>query len=120
IGLPLPNVWITILDDDGNEVPLGQAGEIAIKGPQVMSGYWQQPDETAKVMMPDGYFKSGDIGEMDASGYIKIVDRKKDMIVVSGFKVFPNEIEGVVASHPGVMECAAVGVPDGKSGEAVM
>jgi len=120
IGLPLPNVWITILDDDGNEVPLGQAGEIAIKGPQVMSGYWQQPDETAKVMTPDGYFKSGDIGEMDASGYIKIVDRKKDMIVVSGFKVFPNEIEAVVASHPGVLECAAVGVPDEKSGEAVM
>jgi len=120
IGLPLPNVWITILDDDGNEVPLGQAGEIAIKGPQVMSGYWQRPDETAEVMTPDGFFKSGDIGEMDANGYIKIVDRKKDMIVISGFKVFPNEIEAVVASHPGVLECAVVGVPDEKSGEAVM
>jgi long-chain acyl-CoA synthetase len=120
IGLPMPNVWIEILDDNGNEVPLGQSGEIAIKGPQVMSGYWQQPDETAKVMTADGYFKSGDIGVMDARGYVKIVDRKKDMIIISGFKVFPNEIEDVVASHPGVMECAAVGVPDEKSGEAVM
>ncbi|HSI00860.1 MAG TPA: AMP-binding protein, partial [Reyranella sp.] len=120
IGLPMPNVWIEILDDDGKEVPLGQAGEIAIKGPQVMEGYWQRPDETAKVMTPDGYFKSGDIGVMDERGYVKIVDRKKDMIVVSGFKVFPNEIEDVVASHPGVLECAVVGVPDEKSGEAVM
>ena len=120
IGLPLPNVWIKILDDNGNEVPLGESGEIAIKGPQVMSGYWQRPDETAKVMTPDGYFKSGDIGVMDARGYVKIVDRKKDMIIISGFKVFPNEIEDVVAGHPGVMECAAVGVPDERSGEAVM
>ena len=120
IGLPLPNVEIKILDDQGKEVPLGEAGEIAIKGPQVMQGYWQRPDETALVMTPDGFFKSGDVGEMDARGYIKIVDRKKDMIVVSGFKVFPNEIEGVVASHPGVLECAAIGVPDAASGEAVM
>ena len=120
IGLPMPNVEIKILDDAGNELPLGEAGEIAIKGPQVMSGYWQRPDETAKVMTPDGFFKSGDIGVMDARGYIKIVDRKKDMIIISGFKVFPNEIEAVVASHPGVLECAAVGVPDEKSGEAVM
>jgi long-chain acyl-CoA synthetase len=120
IGLPMPNVEIKILDDQGDELPLGQAGEIAIKGPQVMRDYWQQPAETAKVMTPDGFFKSGDIGEMDARGYIKIVDRKKDMIVVSGFKVFPNEIEAVVANHPGVLECAAVGVPDEKSGEAVM
>jgi long-chain acyl-CoA synthetase len=120
IGLPMPNVWIKILDDNGAELPLGQSGEIAIKGPQVMSGYWQRPDETAQVMTPDGYFKSGDIGVMDDRGYVKIVDRKKDMIVISGFKVFPNEIEDVVASHPGVMECAAVGVPDEKSGEAVM
>ena len=120
IGLPLPNVEIRILDDDGNEVPLGAAGEIAIRGPQVMRDYWQQPEETAKVMTPDGFFKSGDIGEMDARGYIRIVDRKKDMIVVSGFKVYPNEIEAVVAAHPGVMECAAVGVPDKNSGEAVM
>jgi len=120
IGLPLPNVEIKILDDQGKEVALGEAGEIAIKGPQVMQGYWQRPDETALVMTPDGFFKSGDVGEMDAKGYIKIVDRKKDMIVVSGFKVFPNEIEGVVASHPGVLECAAIGVPDAGSGEAVM
>ena len=116
----MPNVWITILDDNGNELPLGEAGEIAIKGPQVMSGYWQRPDETAKVMTPDGYFKSGDIGTMDDRGYVKIVDRKKDMIIISGFKVFPNEIEEVIASHPGVLECAAVGVPDERSGEAVM
>ena len=120
IGLPMPNVWIKILDDNGNELPLGESGEIAIKGPQVMSGYWQRPDETANVMTPDGYFKSGDIGRMDERGFVKIVDRKKDMIIVSGFKVFPNEIEDVVASHPGVLECAAVGVPDEKSGEAVM
>jgi long-chain acyl-CoA synthetase len=120
IGLPMPNVWIKVLDDNGNELPLGEAGEIAIKGPQVMSGYWQRPDETANVMTPDGYFKSGDIGRMDERGYVKIVDRKKDMIIISGFKVFPNEIEDVVASHPGVLECAAVGVPDEKSGEAVM
>jgi len=120
IGLPLPNVEIRILDDEGKERPLGEAGEIAIKGPQVMQGYWQRPDETALVMTPDGFFKSGDVGEMDSRGYIKIVDRKKDMIVVSGFKVFPNEIEGVVASHPGVLECAAIGVPDAGSGEVVM
>ena len=120
IGLPLPNVEIKLLDDHGEEVPLGEAGEIAIRGPQVMQGYWQRPDETALVMTPDGFFKSGDIGVMDARGYIKIVDRKKDMIIVSGFKIFPNEIEAVVASHPGVMECAVVGVPDAGSGEAVM
>jgi long-chain acyl-CoA synthetase len=120
IGLPLPNVEIKILDEQGGEAPLGEAGEIAIRGPQVMQGYWQRPDETALVMTSDGFFKSGDIGEMDARGYIKIVDRKKDMIVVSGFKVYPNEIEGVVASHPGVLECAAIGVPDAGSGEAVM
>ena len=120
IGLPLPNVEIKLLDDHGKEVPPGEAGEIAIRGPQVMQGYWQRPDETALVMTPDGFFKSGDIGEMDARGYIRIVDRKKDMIIVSGFKIFPNEIEAVVASHPGVLECAVVGVPDTGSGEAVM
>jgi long-chain acyl-CoA synthetase len=120
IGLPLPNVEIKLLDDHGEEVSLGEAGEIAIRGPQVMQGYWQRPDETALVMTPDGFFKSGDIGEMNARGYIKIVDRKKDMIIVSGFKIFPNEIEAVVASHPGVLECAVVGVPDAGSGEAVM
>jgi long-chain acyl-CoA synthetase len=120
IGLPMPSVEIMILDDAGRELPTGEAGEIAIRGPQVMSGYWRRPDETAKVMTPDGFFKSGDIGTMDEHGYVRIVDRKKDMIIVSGFKVFPNEIEAVVANHPGVLECAAVGVPDEKSGEAVM
>jgi len=120
IGLPLPNVEIRILDDAGKDVALGQAGEIAIRGPQVMRDYWQQPDETAKVMTADGFFKSGDVGIMDARGYIKIVDRKKDMILVSGFNVYPNEVEEVVAAHPGVLECAAIGVPDANSGEAVM
>jgi long-chain acyl-CoA synthetase len=119
IGLPFPNTEIAILDDAGQPVPLGQPGEIAIRGPQVMAGYWNRPDETAKVMTPDGFFKSGDIGIMDESGYTKIVDRKKDMIVVSGFNVYPNEIEEVVVSHPDVLECAAVGVPDERSGEAV-
>ncbi len=119
IGLPIPGTYIKILDDDGAEVPLGQPGEIAIKGPQVMAGYWQRPDETAKVMTPDGYFKSGDIGVMDERGYTKIVDRKKDMILVSGFNVYPNELEDVVAAMPGVMEVAAVGVPDDKTGEAI-
>lgn len=119
IGVPLPNTRLKCLDDDGNEVPLGQPGEIAIHGPQVMAGYWQRPDETAKVMTPDGYFKSGDIGTMDARGYFKIVDRKKDMVLVSGFNVYPNEVEDVVAQLAGVLECAVVGVPDEKTGEAV-
>ena len=119
IGLPVPNTEIAILDDDGNHLPVGSTGEIAIRGPQVMAGYWQRPDETAKVMTPDGFFRTGDIGVMDADGYTKIVDRKKDMILVSGFNVYPNEVEGVVAGHPGVLECAAVGVPDANSGEAV-
>jgi long-chain acyl-CoA synthetase len=119
IGLPLPSTWLKLLDDDGNEVPAGERGEIAIKGPQVMAGYWQRPDETAKVMTPDGYFKSGDIGVVDERGYFKVVDRKKDMILVSGFNVYPNEVEDVVALIPGVLECAAVGVPDEKTGEAV-
>jgi len=119
IGLPMPNVEIRLLDDDGHDVPPGQPGEIAIRGPQVMSGYWQRPDETAKVMTPDGFFKSGDVGVMDERGFFKIVDRKKDMILVSGFNVYPNEIEGVAAMHPGVLEAAAVGVPDKNSGEAV-
>jgi long-chain acyl-CoA synthetase len=120
IGLPLPNIDVRLIDDDGNDVAPGQPGEIAIKGPQVMAGYWQLPDETEKVMTPDGYFKSGDIGVMDNRGYVKIVDRKKDMILVSGFNVYPNEVEGVAAMHPGVHECAVVGVPDKNSGEAVM
>ncbi|HEY5634127.1 MAG TPA: long-chain-fatty-acid--CoA ligase [Burkholderiaceae bacterium] len=119
IGLPFPSTEIVILDDDGQPVPLGERGEIAIRGPQVMVGYWQHPEETAKVMTPDGFFKSGDIGVMDERGYTTIVDRKKDMILVSGFNVFPNEVELVVSSHPGVLECAAIGVPDAKSGEAV-
>ena len=119
IGIPVPSTWISIRDDDGNEVPLGQPGEICAKGPQVMSGYWNRPDETAKVMTADGYFRTGDIGIMDERGYTKIVDRKKDMILVSGFNVYPNEIEEVIASHPGVLECAVIGIPDSKSGEAV-
>ena len=119
IGVPIPGTYFKLLDDDGNEVPQGQPGEIAIKGPQVMAGYWQRPDETAKVMTPDGYFKSGDIGVLDENGFFKIVDRKKDMILVSGFNVYPNEIEDVVAKLEGVMECACVGVADDKSGEAV-
>jgi len=119
IGVPLPSTFMKCIDDDGREVPLGQPGEIAIKGPQVMAGYWQRPDETAKVMTSDGYFKTGDIGVQDERGYFKIVDRKKDMVLVSGFKVFPNEVEDVVAMIPGVLECAVVGVPDEKTGEAV-
>jgi long-chain acyl-CoA synthetase len=119
IGLPVPSTDIAILDDDGNPVALGEPGEIAIRGPQVMAGYWNRPDETAKVMTADGFFKSGDVGVMDAAGYVKIVDRKKDMILVSGFNVYPNELEGVIALHPGVLECAVIGVPDEHSGEAV-
>jgi long-chain acyl-CoA synthetase len=119
IGIPFPSTEIMILDDEGRPVPLGQPGEIAIRGPQVMTGYWNRPDETAKVMTPDGFLKSGDIGTMDANGYIRIVDRKKDMILVSGFNVYPNEIEDVVAGHSGVLECACVGVPDANTGEAV-
>ena len=119
IGLPIPSTWMKLVDDDGHDVPAGEAGEIAIKGPQVMAGYWQRPDETAKVMTADGYFKSGDIGVMDERGYFKIIDRKKDMILVSGFNVYPNEIEDVVSGLAGVMECAAVGVADEKAGEAV-
>ena len=119
IGLPVPSTEIAILDDAGNELAIGEAGEIAIRGPQVMAGYWNRPDETAKVMTADGYFRTGDVGVMDATGLCKIVDRKKDMILVSGFNVYPNEVEQVVNLHPGVVECAAVGVPDAKSGEAV-
>ncbi len=120
IGVPLPSTSMRILDDEGHDISAtGQAGEIAIKGPQVMAGYWQRPDETAKVMTEDGYFKTGDIGVMDARGYFKVVDRKKDMVLVSGFNVYPNEVEDVVALMPGVLECAVVGVPDEKTGEAV-
>jgi len=119
IGLPIPSTEVAILDDDGNHLPIGGIGEIAIRGPQVMAGYWNRPDETAKVMTADGFFRTGDIGVMDETGLVKIVDRKKDMILVSGFNVYPNEVEQVVNLHPGVLECAAVGVPDSKSGEAV-
>ncbi|WP_338846466.1 long-chain-fatty-acid--CoA ligase [Massilia sp. W12] len=119
VGLPVPSTEVVILDDDEKPVPQGERGEIAIRGPQVMAGYWQRPDETAKVMTRDGFFKTGDIGIMDAEGYIKIVDRKKDMILVSGFNVYPNEIEAVLAGHPGIMESACIGVPDADSGEAV-
>jgi long-chain acyl-CoA synthetase len=119
IGLPVSNTELTLLDDDGHEVPTGQAGEIAIRGPQVMAGYWQRPDETAKVMTPDGFFRTGDVGVVDDRGYFRIVDRKKDMILVSGFNVYPNEVEDVITQMPGVLECAAVGVTDDKAGEAV-
>ena len=119
IGLPMPNTELKLLDDDGAEVPLGTPGEIAIKGPQVMAGYWQRPDETEKVMTADGFFRTGDIGTVDERGYFKIVDRKKDMILVSGFNVYPNEVEDVVTQMPGILECAAVGVADAKAGEAV-
>ena len=119
IGLPISSTDIAILDDDGNALAIGAVGEIAIRGPQVMEGYWQRPEETAHVMTADGFFRSGDIGFMDERGYVSIVDRKKDMVLVSGFNVYPNEVEGVVAMHPGVLECAVVGVPDSGSGEAV-
>jgi long-chain acyl-CoA synthetase len=120
IGVPLPSTYMKLLDDEGLEVTdVGQPGEIAIKGPQVMAGYWQRPDETAKVMTADGYFKSGDIGTVDARGYFKIVDRKKDMILVSGFNVYPTEIEDVVAQLAGVLECACIGMVDDQTGEAV-
>ncbi|MET0963861.1 MAG: long-chain fatty acid--CoA ligase [Noviherbaspirillum sp.] len=119
IGLPVPSTEVAILDDDGKALASGEVGEIAIRGPQVMAGYWNRPDETAKVMTPDGFFKTGDVGIIDERGFVRIVDRKKDMILVSGFNVYPNEIEDVLASHPGVLESACVGVPDGSSGEAV-
>jgi long-chain acyl-CoA synthetase len=117
IGLPLPSTMIEIRDDDKQPVAVGQSGEICIKGPQVMKGYWQRPDETAKVLGPDGFLYTGDVGVMDEKGFVRIVDRKKDMILVSGFNVYPNEIEQVVAMHPGVLEVAAIGVPDEHSGE---
>ena len=119
IGLPIPSTDIAIRADDGSDCAIGTPGEICIRGPQVMAGYWRRPDETAKVMSDDGFFRSGDIGVMDERGFVKIVDRKKDMILVSGFNVYPNEIEQVVNMHPGVLECAAIGVPDERSGEAV-
>ena len=119
IGMPFPSTEATILDDDGFELPVGEVGEIGIRGPQVMKSYWMRPDETAKVFTEDGWLRTGDMGFVDERGYFKITDRKKDMIIVSGFKVFPNQIEDAVALHPGVAEVAAIGVPDEKSGEAV-
>jgi long-chain acyl-CoA synthetase len=119
IGIPMPSTWISIRDDDGNEVPFGQPGEICAKGPQVMAGYWNRPEETAEVMTADGFFRTGDIGVMTPDGYTRIVDRKKDMILVSGFNVYPNEVEDVIASHPGVLECAVIGVADERTSEAV-
>lgn len=119
IGLPIPSTEVSIRDDSGQEVPQGQVGEICIKGPQVMAGYWQRPDETALVMSADGYLRTGDMGYVDPAGYVFLVDRKKDMILVSGFNVYPNEVEEAVAQHPGVRDVAAIGVPDEKSGEAV-
>ncbi|MCW5681918.1 MAG: long-chain-fatty-acid--CoA ligase [Xanthobacteraceae bacterium] len=119
IGLPVPSTIISIRDDEGKELAIGEVGEITAKGPQVMPGYWQRPEETAKVMTKDGFFRTGDIGRMDEDGYVYIVDRKKDMVNVSGFNVYPNEVEGVMAMHPGVLECAVIGVPDANSGEAV-
>ncbi len=119
IGYPMPGTDMAILDDAGASVPQGERGEVAIRGPQVMAGYWQRPDETAKAIMEDGYFRTGDIGVMEADGMFRIVDRKKDMVLVSGFNVYPNEVEDVAAAHPGVAECAVVGVPDDKTGEAI-
>jgi long-chain acyl-CoA synthetase len=119
IGMPISSTEIAILDDAGTELPIGERGEICIRGPQVMRGYWNRPEATAEVMTDDNFFRTGDIGVMNDEGYFKIVDRKKDMILVSGFNVFPNEIEDVMQTHPGVFECAAIGVPDEKSGEAV-
>lgn len=119
IGFPLPSTDFAIRDVEGNDMPMGEAGEVCIRGPQVMAGYWQRPDETAKVMTPDGFFRSGDIGVMLPDGQIKIVDRMKDMVLVSGFNVYPNEVEDVLAAHPGVLEAAVIGLPDEHSGEAV-
>jgi len=119
IGLPIPGTQVKTIDDDGNETPLGEPGELCVKGPQVMRGYWQRPEDTQKSFTDDGFLQTGDVALIQEDGYIRIVDRKKDMIIVSGFNVFPNEIEDVVSGHPKVVECAAVGVPDDKSGEAV-
>jgi len=118
-GLPLPSTDIKLLDDDGREVALGEAGEVCAKGPQVMSGYWDKPEANAAAFTPDGYFRTGDVGQFDERGMLKIVDRKKDMVIVSGFNVYPNDVEAVASACPGVAECACVGVPDEKTGEAV-
>jgi len=119
IGMPVSSTEVAIKNEDGERLPINEVGEICIKGPQVMKGYWQRPEDTAKAIDKDGYFATGDVGYMDEQGYVRIVDRKKDMVLVSGFNVYPNEVEGVVAEHPGVLECAVIGVPDEKSGEVV-
>jgi long-chain acyl-CoA synthetase len=119
IGLPIPSTEVSIRDENGNDLGIGAVGEICIRGPQVMAGYWNRPDETAKVMLEGGWFRSGDMGRMDEKGYVFIEDRKKDMILVSGFNVYPNEVESVAVTHPAVLEAAAVGIPDEKSGELV-
>ena len=119
IGLPISSTEVIILDDEGHKLPVGEAGELAIKGPQVMQGYWNRPEDTADVMTSDGFFKTGDIAVQDEKGYFKIVDRKKDMILVSGFNVYPNEVEDAVVLHPGILEAAAIGIPNEKSGEVV-
>jgi long-chain acyl-CoA synthetase len=119
VGLPFPSTEVAIFDESDHEVAAGEVGEICVRGPQVMAGYWGKPDETAKVMFGDGWLRSGDIGRLDANGYLFIEDRKKDVIVVSGFKVYPNEIEDVATLQPGVREAAAIGVPDEQSGEVV-
>jgi long-chain acyl-CoA synthetase len=119
IGLPMPSTEISVRDENGAEVAPGESGEICVRGPQVMRGYWRRDDETAKVMLPDGWLRTGDVGRMDEKGYFFLEDRKKDMITVSGFKVYPNEVEAVAARHPGVFEAAAIGEPDEHSGEVV-
>ncbi|POM14138.1 Long-chain-fatty-acid--CoA ligase [Burkholderia cepacia] len=118
-GLPLPSTDVKLLDDQDREVAIGEAGEICVKGPQVMSGYWQKPDANAAAFTADGYFRTGDVGVFDEAGFLRIVDRKKDMIIVSGFNVYPNEVEAVATAMPGVAECACIGVPDARTGEAV-
>ncbi|HSO07841.1 MAG TPA: long-chain-fatty-acid--CoA ligase [Pelomicrobium sp.] len=120
IGLPVPSTEVSIRDDQGREVPRGEVGEICIRGPQVMKGYWNRPEETAKVMTPDGFFRTGDMGDMDEKGYVRITDRKKDMVLVSGFNVYPNEVEDVIAMHDKVLESAVIGIPDAHSGEQVI
>jgi long-chain acyl-CoA synthetase len=119
IGLPIPSTDIAVKDDAGNDLPIGEIGEICVRGPQVTVGYWNRPDETAKVMLPGNWLRTGDIGRMDERGYVFIEDRKKDMILVSGFNVYPNEVEAIAASHPGILEAAAVAQPDEHSGEVV-
>ena len=119
VGLPVPSTEVTIRDEKGAILPFGAEGEVWVRGPQVMQGYWQRPDESKSVLNPDGWLRTGDIGAFDAQGFLKLLDRKKDMVIVSGFKVFPNEVEDIAMLHPGVLEAAAIGVPAERTGEAV-